>query len=418
MKEKNTKPLAIRPLAIGQRSETVRRANLSAIVRELHANGPRSRSMLVARIGLTRSAIRSLLGELLGADVVREEPAAPRGTPGRPSPVVRINPNAMVVLAVEVNVDSLAAAVVGLGGEVLELVRVDRPKGGASVDETLGEIVELAGRLLADPIRRSSLVGVGVAVAGVVRRSDGFVSMAPNLGWRDVSFGERLIAALQLGVPVTIVNEADSGALAEHLRGAAVDHDHVLFVAGEVGVGGGLIVDGRPLSGAAGYGGEIGHIPVNPVGRRCGCGAIGCWETEVGEGAVLQRAGRRADGGRAALDAVLDDAAAGVPSAVAALVETGRWLGVGLAGLVNLLNPELVVLGGRFGRIHPYVADSIEAELDRRALAAPRALVRIVPARLAADASLLGAAEVAFEAVLADPAAWLRRPHRIELASA
>src|SRR6478735_2531419 len=133
-------------MAVGQRSETVRRANLSAIVRELHANGPRSRSMLVARIGLTRSAIRSLLGELLAADLVREERAALLGTPGRPSPVVR----------------------------------------------TIPEVVELSRRLLRDPRRRAALVGVGVAVAGVVRRSDGFVSMAPNLRWRDVPFGQRL----------------------------------------------------------------------------------------------------------------------------------------------------------------------------------------------------------------------------------
>jgi len=133
---------------------------------------------------------------------------------------------------------------------------------------------------------------------------------------------------------------------------------------------------------------------------------------------LLVRARRPADGGREALDAVLDEAAAGSTVAIAALEETGRWLGIGLAGLVNLLNPELVVLGGRFGRIHPYVKDSIEQELDRHALAAPRGLVRIVPARLGADASLLGAAEVAFEALLADPADWLRRPDQVELASA
>jgi predicted NBD/HSP70 family sugar kinase len=324
----------------------------------------------------------------------------------------------MVVLAVEVNVDSLAAAVVGLGGEVLELVRVDRPNGSASVDETIEEVVELSGRLLRDPRRRATLVGVGVAVAGVVRRSDGFVSMAPNLGWRDVAFGSRLAPALGLDVPVTVANEADLGALAEHLRGAAVGHDHVLFVTGEVGVGGGLIVDGRPLTGIAGYGGEIGHIPVNRSGKRCGCGAIGCWETEVGEGALLVRAGYPADGGRDALDTVLDEAAAGSPVALGALDETGHWLGIGLAGLVNLLNPELVVLGGRFGRILPHVAASLEEELDRHALAAPRALVRIVPARLGADASLLGAAELAFEALLADPAVWLRRSGHVELASA
>jgi predicted NBD/HSP70 family sugar kinase len=405
-------------MAIGQRSETVRRANLSAIVRELHAHGPRSRSMLVARIGLTRSAIRSLLGELLEADLVREERATLRGTPGRPSPVVRTNPQAAVALAIEVNVDSLAAAVVGLGGDVLELVRVDRPHGGASVEETIAEVADLAGGLLHDPRRRDALVGVGVAVAGVVRRSDGFVSMAPNLGWRDVPFGQLLIPALGLDAPLTVANEADLGALAEHLRGAAIGYDNVLFVTGEVGVGGGLIVDGRPLSGVAGYGGEIGHMPLNRAGKRCGCGAIGCWETEVGEGALLVRAGRSADGGRDALDAVLDEAAGGSPVALAALDETGRWLGIGLAGLVNLLNPELVVLGGRFGRILPYVSDSLEEELDQHALAAPRALVRIVPSRLGSDASLLGAAEIAFEATLTDPAAWLRRSGRVELATA
>jgi predicted NBD/HSP70 family sugar kinase len=408
----------MRSPAIGLRSESVRRANLSAIVRELHTNGPRSRSMLVRRIGLTRSAIRSLLGELLEADLVREGPAELHGTPGRPSPVVRPNPEAMVVLAIEVNVDTLAAAVVGLGGEVLELVRVDRSTGSASVEATIDEVVQLMRRLLTDPDRRDALIGVGVAVAGVVRRSDGFVSMAPNLRWRDVPFGQRLNEALGLSVPVTVANEADLGALAEHLRGVAVGHDHVLFVAGAVGVGGGLIVDGRPLNGVAGYAGEIGHMPINRSGRRCGCGAIGCWETEVGEGVLLARAGHPADGGREALDAVLAEAAAGSPVALAALDETGSWLGLGLAGLVNLLNPELVVLGGRFARIHPYVAASIEAELDRHALAAPRALVRIVPARLAGDASLIGAAELAFEATLADPAGWMRRSGHVELASA
>ena len=418
MKERNTKPPAIRPLAIGQRSETVRRANLSAIVRELHAHGPRSRSYLVTRIGLTRSAIRSLLGELLAADLVREERAALRGTPGRPSPVVRPNPESMVVLGLEVNVDSQAAAVVGLGGEVLEQVRVDRPAGHASVDESIDDLVGLTTHLLRDPRRREALAGVGAAVAGVVRRTDGFVSTAPNLGWRDVSFGERLGRALDLPVPTSVANDGDLGALAEHRRGAAVGHDQVLFVAGEVGVGGGLIVDGLPLTGAAGFAGEIGHLPVNLAGRRCGCGAIGCWETEVGEGALLLRAGRPAESGRDAVDAVLRDAADGDPTALAALDEVGRWLGLGLAGLVNLLNPELVVLGGLFGRIHPFVSTSLEAELDRHALAAPRALVTVVPARLGIDAPLLGAAELAFEAQLADPAAWMRREARVELASA
>jgi hypothetical protein len=261
---------------IGQRSETVRRANLSSIVRELHERGPLSRSELVARTGLTRSAIRGLIGELVLAGLASEEPAVRLGTPGRPSPLVRPNPAGAAVLALEIEVDSLAAAVVGLGGQVAGLIRVDRPRGHTSVDEIAGDLAGLADVVRAGRPADDVLIGVGVAVAGVVRRSDGFVSMAPNLGWKDAPLGERLALALAVPAPISVSNEADLGVLAEHRRGAARGTDDVLYISGEVGVGGGLLVDGRPLSGAAGYGGEIGHIPVNPGGTACRCGSVGC----------------------------------------------------------------------------------------------------------------------------------------------
>jgi len=411
--------VTMRLVAMGQRSETVRRANLSAIVRELHNSGPLSRSELVSRTGLTRSAIRGLIGELVAADLVSEERALPLGTPGRPSPVVRLNTDRAVVLALEIAVDSLAVAVVGLGGEVLDLVRVDRPRGHLSVDAIVADLVELATGIRGGPPAAQALIGVGVAVVGVVRRSDGFVPMAPNLGWRDVALGERLARALETTVPIAVANEADLGALAEHRRGAAVGADHVLFISGEVGVGGGLIVDGRPLTGVAGYGGELGHIPVNPAGVACRCGSVGCWETEVGAGALLKRAGHSADGGRAEVEAVFREAQVGSPMALRALDDVGRWLGLGLAGLVNVFNPQLVVLGGLFGRIYPFVARTLQSELERLALPAPRALVRVVPATLGVDAPLFGAAELAFEPLLADPAAWLRpRDIQSELATA
>lgn len=404
---------------LGQRSETVRRANLSAIVRELHVRGPLSRSELVARTGLTRSAIRGLIGELVVAGLVTEERAASLGTPGRPSPLVRLNPDGAVVLALEIAVDSLAAAVVGLGGDVLGLIRADRPRGHSSVDEIVADLVELATTVRAGRPNDDPLIGVGVAVVGVVRRTDGFVSMAPNLGWIDVPLGKRLAHALAASVPISVANEADLGALAELRRGAAMGAHDVLFISGEVGVGGGLIVDGKPLTGVAGYGGEVGHIPVNPDGAACRCGSVGCWETEVGEDALLTRAGHPRQGGRGEVDAVLREAAEGSPAALSALDHVGRWLGLGLAGLVNVLNPRLIVLGGLFGRIHPFVVRNIKDELDRRALPASRALVRVVPATLGVDAPLLGAAELAVEPLLTDPAIWVGPRDAVsELASA
>ena len=243
---------------------------------------------------------------------------------------------------------------------------------------------------------------------GVVRRSDGFVSMAPNLGWRDIPLGERLARALDLAVPISVANEADLGTLAELRRGVAVGVDDLMFISGEVGVGGGVILGGRPLTGVAGYAGEVGHMTVNPDGDACRCGSVGCWETEVGEDALLARAGHPPGGGRAAVDAVLLEAAAGSGVALAALDHVGRWLGIGLASLVNLLNPRLVVLGGRFARIHPYVRQALHAELDRRTLPAARMLVTVVPTSLGVDGPLLGAAELALEPLLADPAQWVR----------
>jgi predicted NBD/HSP70 family sugar kinase len=396
---------------LGHRSETVRRANLSAIVRALHVSGPLSRSDLVTRTGLTRSAIRALIGELVAGDLAMEGPPALDGTPGRPSPLVRADPHGAVVIGLEIAVDSLAAATVGLGGEVFEHVRVPLPRGRSNVEDIAGALAELAGTVRERLPREESVVGVGVAIVGVVRRSDGMVSMAPNLGWRDEPLGERLAAALgPLGtsVPLLFANESDLAALAESRRGAARGVDDVLLVWGSVGVGGGLIVRGEPLTGAAGYSGEVGHIPVNPDGHPCRCGSIGCWETEVGVGAVLRRAGYPPEGGTDAFDSVLSEADAGSSFALEAFAETGRWLGIGLAGAINILNPRLVLLGGRLAQSYPFVRSALEAELDRRVLRASRQLVRVVPASLGVDAPLLGAAELAFEPVLADPAAWLR----------
>jgi len=403
---------------VGQRSETVRRANLSAIARELHGRGALSRSELVARTGLTRSAIRGLIAEFVAANLALETRSEPDGLPGRPSPLVQPRREAAVVLALEIAVDSLAAAIVGLDGTTIERLRIDLPRGHSSVEAVTRDLVRLTGRLRNLPRLRPALLGVGVAIVGVVRRDDGQVSTAPNLGWRDVPLGARLTTALDLGVPTFVANDADLGALIELRRGAARGADDLLFIAGEVGVGGGIVVAGRPLTGVAGYAGEIGHISVNPAGRPCRCGSTGCWETEIGEEALLRRAGLPAEGGRRAVDQVIAAAAAGEDQAVAAVNEVGRWLGIGIAGLVNVLNPRVVVLGGLFSNLAPLLIPRVEEELDRFALAAPRANVRVAAAQLGIDAPLLGAAELAFEPFLADPAAWLGARDDVAAASA
>jgi predicted NBD/HSP70 family sugar kinase len=386
----------------GVAADELRRHNLGAVVERLHLSGPLSRSELAGVTGLNRSTIADLLGELGRLGLVEEAPGVAPTGPGRPSPVVRIRAEGATALAVELAVDSIAVATVGLGGHVYNRVRVSRPRGRFSPGETSQDVAKLAGPLLDSLPPASVLVGVGVAVVGITRRSDGFVHLAPNLGWRDVPLADLLGRELALGVPVLAANEADLGALGEHRRGANAGTANLIYVSGEVGIGTGVIVDGKPLLGAAGYAGEAGHTMIDPDGAECRCGAIGCWEAEAGESALLRRAGVSDGTGR--IDEMAERAEAGDEAIVSAITETGRWLGFGIGNLINLFNPEVVVLGGLYQRLYPFLESSVIEGAGERALDAPRRTAAIACSGLGSDAPLIGAGELVLSGVIADPA--------------
>lgn len=392
------------------RTPQLRRANLALVLDQLRRGGPSSRSALVAATGLTRSAIAGLVGELEDLGLVVETEPKLDGRPGRPSPVVQVDGRLLLALAIEIFVDEIGASLVSLDGSVVASVRRARPRTRVAAAETVADVAELVGRLVAQlddvsPSRaRCRLIGCGVSVPGLIRDLDGVVVAAPNLGWVDVPLAESLATALGLGVPVTVGNDADLGALAESRVGAGVGSDHMIFVSGEVGVGGGLVVEGRPVVGHLGFAGEIGHLPVNPDGRRCRCGSIGCWETEVGESALLERAGLDPNGGRAGVEETLVRAAAGDRRAKRALESEARWLAIGIAGLVNVLDPDTVVLGGLFARVLPAIRVQLDVEIADRRYVAARRDVAVVGATLGPQAVTVGAAELAFGRLLADPA--------------
>jgi predicted NBD/HSP70 family sugar kinase len=409
--DKYDKPRSrVQPMTAAARTPHVRRSNLALVLDHLRRRGSCSRSQLVATTGLTRSAIAGLVGELEAIGLVIEAPPAPDGRPGRPSPVVQVDNRCVIALAIEIFVDEIGAAFVALDGSIITSVRVARPRARVAVAETIADVAALVDRLGAQlrnvphPRAGHHVIGCGVSVPGLVREVDGVVVAAPNLGWVDVSLAESLASALGFELPIYVGNDADLGALAESRFGAGVGSDHMIFVSGEVGVGGGLVAAGRPVVGHLGFAGEIGHLPVNPDGRRCRCGSIGCWETEVGESALLERAGLDPDGGRAAVEDLLDRVAGGDRRAVDALASEARWLAIGIAGLVNVFDPDTVVLGGLFARVLPAVRAQLDVELaDRRYLAARRD-VAVVGAALGPQAVTVGAAELAFGPLLDDPA--------------
>lgn len=383
----------------------VRRHNLGLVLEHVHLMGDTSRSELASTTGLNRSTIGDLVGQLTALGLVVEDTGNSGPRPGRPSLLVSIRPEGACALAIEIEVDSVAVATIGLGGRVFGLVRVDRTSGRSSPEATVRRVIELARPLLSALPDAGRLVGAGVAVAGIARHPDGLVRLAPNLGWRDVPLGAMVAEALEVDIPVQVGNEADFGAYAEHRRGAHSGTAHLIYLSGEVGIGAGVIINGEPLRGAEGYAGEAGHTLINPEGRRCRCGATGCWETEAGETALLRRS-PQLEGHRGArlVEAIRRQVEAGDRTTIDALAEVGRWLGLGIGNLVNVFNPDVVVLGGSYAGLYPYLEESVEVGATQSALADALESVSIARSTLGSDASLVGAAEIALAETLADPA--------------
>jgi predicted NBD/HSP70 family sugar kinase len=389
----------------------IRRHNLSLLLNLLHVGGAMRRADLTDRTGLNRSTIAGLVAELAVLGAVVQEPGSPaggrwQGKAGRPSPVVRPCPETVQVLAADVAVGRISMALIGLGGSVV--ARRIRPVSDSSPKAMADQLAAIGRELMSSSKVGQKVVGFGVSIPGVVRSRDGNVRFAPNLGWQDAPFGDLIAASLTtqgLGtLTVRVGNDGDLGALAEHQRGVARGVDDLVFVEGEVGVGCGVIIGGRALSGAGGYAGELGHMTVRRDGRRCRCGARGCWETEIGTEAMVRALGLPEGSGEDDVVALLRQ---GGPARAAQLDEVAHFLGIGLGNVVNLLNPRLVVLGGLLRDLYPLTSDRVSEALSGSALRAPMEQLTLAVPELGGDAVLHGAAEFAWQDALADPAAVL-----------
>jgi predicted NBD/HSP70 family sugar kinase len=393
----------------GPSQEEVRRHNLGTLLRYVHVHGATSRAELTNQLGLNRSTIGALTAELAGAGLVNEHTPAETGRAGRPSLVVQPESARVYAYAISIEVDRLRAARVGLGGRILDRRETERPRGM----QVLDAVQPLAGfvrDMRKDVPSDARNIGGGLAVAGMVRRADGMVRLAPTIGWVDEPVGEALGSEVDDIGPITVGNVADVSALVEHSRGAAVGCDNVIYLYGDVGVGGGIIAGGRRVTGHGGYGGEVGHMVVNPHGRPCSCGSRGCWETEIGEHSLLQHAGRADQFGRDAVLEVVESAMRGDRAAQQAVRYVGDWLGFGVGNLVNIFNPEAVIFGGTLREIYLVAAAHIRSRLNAIALPACREHIRLRTPELGTDAALIGAAELAFERILEDPLCWAAGP--------
>ena len=385
------------------RPDTIRRHNLHILLAELHHHGPLSRAELTQNLGLNRSTIGALVSDLTDTRLVIEHAPGTRASgAGRPSHVVGPRPDGPYALAVDIDVRRLDVAAVALGGTVLSRHAVDLPL-NPHPDDAVAAVLAGARTAACEVPPGSWLAGVGVAVAGTVRSRDGLVLGAPNLHWHDVDLIQGLRAGLCSDVPIRIGNDANLAVLAEHVRGAARDVDNAVYVLARAGVGAGILADGAALLGANGLGGEIGHVIVDPSGPACYCGNRGCLESMMGERALYRRAGMGDSADPDATAMVVRAAAEGNERAMLAIGQVSDWLAVGLAGLANILNPQLIVIGGSISTLVQARLGQIQGALDELMSAAPGESAQIRVSPLGRDAVLLGAAEIGFSDLIESP---------------
>jgi predicted NBD/HSP70 family sugar kinase len=389
----------------------VRRHNLGVVLRHVSEHGPRSRATIALETGLNKTTVSSLVTELIGLDLLVERGLEQRGTVGRPGQVVELSDGGVVALGLEINVDYLAVRALDLTGaerhRSLDVRDNRRLPVGTVLDRLAGHATAALEAVQSEGLRP---VGATVALPGLVDAATGALLVAPNLGWTGVPVVEELHERLAgPAFPLAADNEANLAAMAELWEGTARGLSDVLYVSGEIGVGAGIIVRGELFRGAQGFGGEFGHMTVDPAGRPCACGSRGCLETLVGLEALLEAAGldpagaTTTTGSGEPVAALAGRARAGDEKALAALREGGSWLGLAIASAANLLNFQAVVLGGFFAQLATWLASPITRELEVHVLASDWAVPRLLPSTLGPEAAVRGAAAVSLRRVLADP---------------
>ncbi|WP_330172695.1 ROK family protein [Streptomyces sp. NBC_01498] len=405
------------PTSLGPKAdkETVRRHNLSLVLRAVRDEGEATRAGVAARVGLTRAAVSSLVEQLLDSGFLSESGKTFSGQAGRPGTVLKVTRSGPAGIGVEINIDYVSVCVVDLSGTDRVRLTEHLDNRGAAPDEVLARGARIAARTLASAAEQDlSPVGVQLALPGLV--SGGTVRQAPNLGWNRVPAEElfaRALAGAQPAVPPLPVhseNEANLAALAELWFGGLGGIRSFLYLSGEIGVGGALVLDGELLRGANGFAGEIGHVVVDADGPLCRCGSRGCLEQYAGQSALLRGAGLDENAGVPGVAELEALARGGDPRAIAAIGEAGRMLGRVLSGAVNLFDPDAVVLGGIYRSLMPWLSPPADGELTGRVVSGlwPHDSGRLRASSSAGDAAR-GAAALVVRAVLADPVAYADR---------
>ncbi|WP_029192356.1 ROK family protein [Paenibacillus harenae] len=373
MKQKPTGDLAL-----------IKKINTAIVLEAVLKHAPLSRAQISELTGLNKATVSSLVQDLIDSHLVLE--IGPGESSGGRKPVMLLfNGTAGYAVGIDLGVNYIRGLLVDLEGNVV--AEHERGLKRPNADFAIGQLAECIELLIKEaPASPYGVVGIGVGVPGIVD-DNGSILFAPNLKWRDVPLQQQLEE--RFGLPVTIDNEANAGAQGEQKYGAGRGIPNQIYVSVGIGIGTGIILKKELFKGASGFSGELGHLSIEYDGKPCSCGNRGCWELYASENALLERAALH---GYDSLEELLAAAASGDENVLELFRSIGDYLGAGIANIVNVFNPNVVIIGNRMSLAAEWLEPAIQAAVDRRSLPYHRERMRILFAELREQSAVRGAA--------------------------
>lgn len=347
-------------------------------------HAPLSRAQISELTGLNKATVSSLVQDLIDSHLVVEN--GPGQSSGGRKPVMLLfNGTAGYAVGVDLGVNYIRGLLVDLEGHVI--AEHQRSLKQQDAGFVLGQLTACIELLMNEaPESPYGVVGIGVGVPGIVD-DNGTILFAPNLKWRQV--GLQQLLEERFSIPVTIDNEANAGAQGEQKYGAGRGIPNQIYVSVGIGIGTGIILNKELYKGASGFSGELGHLSIEYDGKLCSCGNRGCWELYASENALLERAALL---GFESLEELLLAAAAGDEDVTLLIRSIGDYLGAGIANIVNVFNPDVVIIGNRMSRAAEWLEPAVQAAVDQRTLPYHRERMRILFAELQDQSAVRGAA--------------------------
>ena len=389
--------------------------NRAIILEVFRTHNTLSRAKLASKTGLNPSTVSHIISELINDNFIRETDLIQSST-GRPGRLLEINPDGGCALGIDLNVDYIEFLITDFAANVLwRQKQASTPETG--LDMIMLQVTNLAEKASAFiKSHQSRLLGVGVGVPGLVDVADGLLKLAPNLKWVNVPVRE--VLSRFFDCPIYVENEANAAALGEYYFGATRNIQNFIYLSTGIGLGSGIIIDGKLYRGISGYAGEAGHMILDINGEQCGCGNRGCWETIVSPRAIERNVQRSLENGdRSSLqdivngdikkikfDHVLEAAKNGDKISMEAFRKVATYMGIGIANLVNLFDIDVIVLGGALNRAGSLILEEIEKVVKSRILDPEKNNVEIFQSAHGADACVMGAVALVLDDIIREPA--------------